>query len=230
LRLPVRAGHIGVDQEGYAMNVIRNAAFAMFAVAAPGALHAATVIPTAAVASSQFPGYEAQFAIDQGPNAANTDWAANSTGPGSFIDLALGGSFNLTGARIVDRVTSGGGNGSFVGGTSDYTTSFSLQGISALGGTLIGSAQTFNFATPAAPTSYASFTHDVTLSPFAAQFVRYTVLATNGANPGLSDISFSSGTVGAVPEPATWAMMLIGFGAVGGTARYRRRKTNVAFA
>lgn len=36
--------------------------------------------------------------------------------------------------------------------------------------------------------------------------------------------------VAAVPEPGTWAMMILGFGAVGGTARYRRRKTTTAFA
>ena len=36
--------------------------------------------------------------------------------------------------------------------------------------------------------------------------------------------------VAAVPEPATWAMMLVGVGAIGGAARYRRRKINVAFA
>ncbi|MDP1027561.1 PEPxxWA-CTERM sorting domain-containing protein [Sphingomonas sp. KR1UV-12] len=34
----------------------------------------------------------------------------------------------------------------------------------------------------------------------------------------------------AVPEPATWAMMLVGFAMVGATARYRRRSTNVAIA
>ena len=32
---------------------------------------------------------------------------------------------------------------------------------------------------------------------------------------------------GAVPEPATWAMLLVGFGAIGAAARYRRR--GVAF-
>lgn len=32
-----------------------------------------------------------------------------------------------------------------------------------------------------------------------------------------------------VPEPGTWAMMLVGFGAVGGAMRYRRRKTAVSF-
>jgi Nidogen-like/PEP-CTERM motif len=35
---------------------------------------------------------------------------------------------------------------------------------------------------------------------------------------------------GGVPEPATWAMMMLGFGAAGGMMRYRRRKTSVSFA
>jgi hypothetical protein len=33
----------------------------------------------------------------------------------------------------------------------------------------------------------------------------------------------------AVPEPATWAMMLIGFGLVGSTVRYRRRSTATTY-
>jgi hypothetical protein len=36
--------------------------------------------------------------------------------------------------------------------------------------------------------------------------------------------------VAAVPEPATWAMMLVGFGMVGATARYRRRGAKVTYA
>ena len=40
----------------------------------------------------------------------------------------------------------------------------------------------------------------------------------------------STGGGGAVPEPATWGMMLAGFGIVGGTMRYRRRSTKVSFA
>lgn len=32
---------------------------------------------------------------------------------------------------------------------------------------------------------------------------------------------------GSVPEPATWAMMLIGFGAIGGSLRHRRRTQNL---
>ena len=33
-----------------------------------------------------------------------------------------------------------------------------------------------------------------------------------------------------VPEPATWAMMLLGFGMIGAAARYRRRSSKVTFA
>lgn len=34
----------------------------------------------------------------------------------------------------------------------------------------------------------------------------------------------------AVPEPATWAMMLLGFGTMGASLRYRRRSKKVAYA
>ena len=38
------------------------------------------------------------------------------------------------------------------------------------------------------------------------------------------------GAGGGVPEPATWVMMIIGFGAVGAAARSSRRKRNVVTA
>ncbi len=37
-------------------------------------------------------------------------------------------------------------------------------------------------------------------------------------------------TVGSVPEPGTWAMMLLGFGMMGAAMRYRRRETAVTYA
>ena len=37
-------------------------------------------------------------------------------------------------------------------------------------------------------------------------------------------------TPGAVPESSTWMMMIVGFGAIGGAMRYRRRKINVTYA
>lgn len=47
----------------------------------------------------------------------------------------------------------------------------------------------------------------------------------SGSSPGGADPVTPS-----VPEPATWAMMLVGFGMVAATARYRRRKTNFVIA
>jgi hypothetical protein len=45
---------------------------------------------------------------------------------------------------------------------------------------------------------------------------------TSGANAGFSAV-FT-----AVPEPSTWAMMLVGIGGVGATMRMARRKANAA--
>ncbi|MFS0773468.1 PEPxxWA-CTERM sorting domain-containing protein [Sphingomonas sp. 1P08PE] len=61
------------------------------------------------------------------------------------------------------------------------------------------------------------------------------LIAASAANPdrnvdGFKLGSVTAATVAAVPEPATWAMMLVGFGMVGGAARYRRRGTKVAYA
>lgn len=54
-----------------------------------------------------------------------------------------------------------------------------------------------------------------------------------GAQLLVNELQFASGfggVAGAVPEPATWMMMILGFGAVGGTMRYRQRKSAVSFA
>jgi hypothetical protein len=57
-------------------------------------------------------------------------------------------------------------------------------------------------------------------------------------NPGFSHITFfdrlpgggtgnNGGTGGAVPEPSTWAMMLLGFGGMGVAMRRRRRNSTL---
>lgn len=40
----------------------------------------------------------------------------------------------------------------------------------------------------------------------------------------------SSDATAPVPEPATWAMIIVGLGAIGGTMRYRRRRMTVTYA
>ncbi len=59
-------------------------------------------------------------------------------------------------------------------------------------------------------------------------FLDLTGLGRNAPNVGIDNVRFSQVSLApppaAVPEPATWAMMLLGFGAVGGLLRTRARR------
>ena len=56
----------------------------------------------------------------------------------------------------------------------------------------------------------------------------YAPTASGGSFSNVSVTYTYLAGVGAVPEPATWAMMLTGFGMVAGATRYRRRKATIA--
>ena len=201
------------------MRILNVLAVAGLATSMTGAAHAAIVTPVSATGSSSFPGYEDIYAIDQGGGAAISDWSSLSEGAGAFLDLDLGASYNLATAYVTDRVTSGGPNFNYFGGTTDFTTQYSLQAFTdATFSTAIGSALVFSKPTPGAPTGVASFLDVESVAGLSGQYIRYTVLASNGANAGLSDIHFDS----TVPEPAAWGLMIAGFGMVGFSARRRR--------
>nr|WP_244646581.1 PEPxxWA-CTERM sorting domain-containing protein [Sphingomonas sp. CFBP 8760] len=94
-------------------------------------------------------------------------------------------------------------------------------------------------------TSVATYAFDVASLGFAVRdgnqsFSQYVQFAAS-AGETITSLSFSNApmtdafevanfTVTAVPEPATWGMMLLGFGMVAGAARYRRRSTKVVYA
>jgi hypothetical protein len=69
---------------------------------------------------------------------------------------------------------------------------------------------------------------DVTGTPDALPFSYQTDLGAIRITD-VTGINFSASVAGAVPEPATWAMMIGGFGMVGGAMR-RRRSVKVSFA
>ncbi len=50
------------------------------------------------------------------------------------------------------------------------------------------------------------------------------------ADDNLGDNSGGVSLAAAIPEPATWALMILGFGFIGGAMRYGTRATKVAFA
>lgn len=57
-----------------------------------------------------------------------------------------------------------------------------------------------------------------------------TVVINSGTNPNIYINAGGSLTTGGVPEAATWAMMIVGFGLVGGAMRSSRRRTKVSYA
>jgi len=179
-----------------------------------GIASATVITPVAATGSSQYATYPASDAVDTGAGRYTTDWAANGTGNGSFLNLDLGAVYSLANALITDRTTSGGDNGTFKGGTADFTTQFSVQAYTdATFATTFGPALTFMKAVPSNPTATAQFLYTALLNGLTTEFVRYTVVAANGPNPGLADIEFTT-----VPEPASFALLI----ALG---KFRRRNT-----
>jgi len=113
----------------------------------------------------------------------------------------------------------------YSGGSSDGGGTFDVKGsiCGSFGGVL--------------PTS--SFTTDPSCSSLNANYsgrgfsVFYGGAITNTKVEVLNGDILGYGVVGVtpiIPEPATWAMMLVGFAMVGATARYRRRKVAATFA
>lgn len=71
--------------------------------------------------------------------------------------------------------------------------------------------------------------NSISYAPVTLDAGRYSILVsgTNTDNTSIgSSISFT--TPAAVPEAATWAMMLVGFGGIGGALRSNRRKVTFA--
>ncbi len=79
-------------------------------------------------------------------------------------------------------------------------------------------------------------------SPLPGIFVGYTSATNNifgiGVGPGaasndafaIDDLRFTTSGGGVIPEPTTWAMMVIGFGGVGAMIRRRHRSARTALA
>ena len=94
-------------------------------------------------------------------------------------------------------------------------------------------------------TNQGSYTYTATDLNFAVtngnqSFSQYVQFATSGGElinsvtftnlPAVDAFEVANFSIAAVPEPATWAMMLVGFAMVGATARYRRRSVAVTCA
>jgi len=82
-------------------------------------------------------------------------------------------------------------------------------------------AQGLNFAVTDGNQAFSQY---VQFAATAGEFISSVSFNNVPAQDAFETANFS---VTAVPEPATWAMMLVGFGLVGSAMRYRRRTTVV---
>jgi hypothetical protein len=136
-----------------------------------------------------------------------------STGGTSVIQSVATG---ITGYRAV----------SFYIGSIDWGNTVDVLD---MGGNLLRSFKGEEMAAPASPSGDQDFPLNNRLLTFTAdagELIGGLRFTSSVDSLEADNVRFTA----AVPEPATWAMMLVGFGMVGATARYRRRKSNVAYA
>lgn len=156
------------------------------------------------------------------------------TGGGSLVGAPTFGTFATSGQQFYDNQFNA------------FTVSFT-SAIAAFGfyGTDVGDVRSpLEITLDAGLTSQRNFTVANTINGANASLLFWGV--TDVTNPfttvtfgrsGADRFGFDDLTVGdarqvtgAVPEPATWAMMLVGFGLIGATVRRRKEKGILAFA
>ncbi len=147
------------------------------------------------------------------PASAGTfifDYAGTSTTNGPFTASLL-----ITESGGIATAISGTRNGIAVTGLSTYA----------------GATQAFSSAFPF--TNFGGLSYSTLGGPnFNVYFNGTSLFELNSTlSPGGfpdNDGPITSSAVAAVPEPATWALLLLGFFAVGGAMRAQRRKPNVS--
>lgn len=189
------------------------------ALLAFSALTAAAIAPTTVSAATllDLVNFPAQtntpyaFTITAATSALSISFAGYQV-PSSFEVSSIGLFLNDTGTSIIS------GNGSAF--TFAPAPSGSLAAPTANGflfaGVTVGSYDTFSqLATVVAGASYT---------------LRFNLSNSSRNQPSGFRVDTNDVTIAAVPEPATWAMMLVGFGMIGATVRYRRRSVQATYA
>ena len=189
----------------------------------------------------------ASISLGGAANAAINLDQQNTHSNNQFEALSFGQSFtaNITGqltSIVFEQQTYFNGRNSGNGTISVYSgngTGGTLLGSATMGGTTSGSGTFTNvifdlsalnvFLTSGSQYTFvAARTSGLLYTLMFDQYDQYSggSMQPSGSYPAYYDMKFATyvdGEPSAVPEPATWAMMLMGFGLIGHTMRSRRK-------
>ena len=179
--------------------------------------------------------------------AADAAVTINITQAGANVSFAASGTFNTALATIFDSATA---NIQAVSGAYAFA---SFGGPSAIN--IYHSTGPANFGTSSAVTTitgnygqgiaiYGAYPDFILASSYVSNsliesggVVNNATLASLGLISGVYNYAVGGNTVtvnigqaAAVPEPATWGLMILGFGMIGAASRSRKVKTTVSFA
>jgi hypothetical protein len=145
-----------------------------------------------------FPSYEVSYFTD---NDLSTDYASSGGGTVTYVDFQFSGAVTVGYAVYTDRTSSGFFNGSFFGGPYDNVYSYKL---------IFSNDPTFStvlWEQENSSPNYANTDPPALVNGgygVLAQYVRWQVTATEGANPGGAEIHFFTPEI--VPEPSIGAL------------------------
>lgn len=149
-----------------------------------------------------------------------------STGQTATIDVFITQSgLSSLNAGLLSTFTSN----TIAGSTAQISSFYSTGNYLAASGSTIAqflAANTLLQTAGFTGTSTFSAGNNVNLTGPFSETVRYTLNFTGGAGSNFN----GTANLTAVPEPATWGLMLLGFGAMGGMLRTRRQTPRVRYA
>jgi hypothetical protein len=184
--------------------------------------------------------------LDLGAPNFTTTRSAND-GPGQHVNV--GTNTTLTSIGFYSATPNGGNVKYMIWDGTNSTLLFSIVGTTVTGSSpaltfspdftynlLAGSSYYFGIISDSALDVGIINSGAITLTQNGLTATGVNSNYTNYASPAFANLAGASinlvlrGTQGAVPEPATWLMMIIGFGAIGMSMRFRRDPRKAALA
>ena len=175
----------------------------------PTAVSAVTLLDIVDIPNQFYTPYALTFTANA---STSTISFAGYDAPANYIVSSIGLFLNNSGPSIISS------NG------SSFTLTRAPSGSNAL------ASGPFLYFQGTTVGSYDIFSQSANTIAGSSYTLRFDLNNQNGNRENGLRVEASNATVGAIPEPATWAMMLVGFGMIGATARYRRRSITTTYA